>query len=267
MALQGTNARPFLEDLADDPQFTGLAIVGIKDLSYFRKETGLNAAALKRGHWESPAERGGFLIQRELTRHLGMLENDYHLSKMILRLDPGLRPGAPGLRANPWKLIEIFDERSAHIWSRLEHDERMRAEASGVWMGMLAQRPPVSPEVIAFTQTRTRIAVAKIRARGGEVVFVHPPAGSPMLEREEVLLPRARGWDPLMKAADVRGVHFLDMPDAQGLVLPELSHLSTACAVVFTDAYVRRLAEVTPRLKLRADAPPELHPADCKPKA
>ena len=70
-----------------------------------------------------------------------------------------------------------------------------------------------------------------------------------------------------MKAADVRGVHFLDMPDAQGLVLPELSHLSTACAVVFTDAYVRRLAEVTPRLKLRADAPPELHPADCMPKA
>jgi hypothetical protein len=34
---------------------------------------------------------------------------------------------------------------------------------------------------------------------------------------------------------------------------------------VFTDAYVRRLAELTPRLKLRADAPPPLGRLDCVP--
>jgi hypothetical protein len=35
---------------------------------------------------------------------------------------------------------------------------------------------------------------------------------------------------------------------------------------VFTDAYVRRLTELTSRLKLRADAPPPLSRADCVPR-
>ena len=45
--------------------------------------------------------------------------------------------------------------------------------------------------------------------------------------------------------------------------MPEWSHLTRACATVFTDAYVRRLVELTPRLKLRGDAPPPLTRADC----
>jgi hypothetical protein len=46
-------------------------------------------------------------------------------------------------------------------------------------------------------------------------------------------------------------------------VIPEYSHLSRACATVFTDAYVRGLAKLTPRLTLSAAAPPSLSPADC----
>ncbi len=263
LALQGTNARPFLEDLADDPKFKGLVIVGIKELSYFRKETGLNAAALKHGKWESPADRGSFMIRRELARHLALLDGDYRLSNILLRLDPGLRPGLPPPLVLPWKLEEMYDERRTHIWTRIEHDDRMRREASAVWMGLMAHRPPVSSEVIGFTQARTRDAVAKIRARGGEVVFVRPPSISPSLDREEVLIPRGKGWDPLLKAANVQGVHFADIAGGRGLIVPELSHLSTACATVFTDAYVRALAGITPRLPLRADAPPPLRAEDC----
>jgi hypothetical protein len=60
------------------------------------------------------------------------------------------------------------------------------------------------------------------------------------------------------------GVHVDDLPaSVQGLTLPEYSHLTRKCATVFTDAYVRRLTQLTPRLKLRADAPPPLGRADC----
>jgi hypothetical protein len=48
-------------------------------------------------------------------------------------------------------------------------------------------------------------------------------------------------------------------------VIPEWSHLSRKCAAVFTDAYVRRLVQLTNRLKLRPDAPPPLSRADCVP--
>jgi hypothetical protein len=62
-------------------------------------------------------------------------------------------------------------------------------------------------------------------------------------------------------------VHFNDYPAMQGLDLPEFSHLSRACATVFTDAYVRALAALTPMLTLSAHAPPQLKPADCSPRS
>jgi hypothetical protein len=49
----------------------------------------------------------------------------------------------------------------------------------------------------------------------------------------------------------------------QNLTLPESSHLSRACATVFTDAYLRELAGKTPLLHLRPDAPPALSTRDC----
>ena len=61
----------------------------------------------------------------------------------------------------------------------------------------------------------------------------------------------------------VVGVHIDDLPAARGLTLPEWSHLSRKCAIVFTDAYVRRLTELTPRLQLRAGAPPALDRSYC----
>ena len=102
-----------------------------------------------------------------------------------------------------------------------------------------------------------------IRARGGEVVFLRPPSAPQLRYGEEDHLPRERGWDALLRASGAVGVHFEDEPAMQGLKTPEYSHLSRACARVYTDAFVRALARRTPRVRLRADAPTALSPADC----
>jgi hypothetical protein len=67
----------------------------------------------------------------------------------------------------------------------------------------------------------------------------------------------------LLAGTRAQGIHADDLPQAQRLVIPEWSHLTRRCAAVFTDAYVRRLPELTRRLKIRADAPPPLTRADC----
>jgi hypothetical protein len=77
-------------------------------------------------------------------------------------------------------------------------------------------------------------------------------------------MPKAKGWDRLIANTQSAGVHIDDLPaSVQNLTLPEWSHLNRKCATVFTDAYVRRLAALTPRVKLRANAPPQLTRADC----
>jgi hypothetical protein len=67
----------------------------------------------------------------------------------------------------------------------------------------------------------------------------------------------------LLKGTASAGVHADDLAQTQNLILPEWSHLTRKCATVFTDAYVRRLAEQTPRIKIRPDAPPPLSGKDC----
>jgi hypothetical protein len=104
LALPGTNGRPFLEDLAADPKFTGVAIVGMADTSYFREGVGLMAGALDRGHWESPADRASFKVHRLLAGHLAMLDDEYRFSKLVARLDPDLRPKVEGPYDDVWKV-------------------------------------------------------------------------------------------------------------------------------------------------------------------
>ncbi|MFC4820380.1 hypothetical protein [Dokdonella ginsengisoli] len=264
LALVGTNARPFLENLADALNFRGLAVVGIAETSYFRRETGLRADALKLYRYESPAQRSAFLLHRALSRVFGFLDEEYRLSRLVRRLDPDLRAGADGPYGEVWKIISTTDQRQSGMWTRIESDERLREHARLAFeRSRMRTGPPVADDVVAMTLEATRAAVAKIRARGGDVVFVRPPSTGPLRAGEDRRLPRARGWEALLAAAAVRGIHADDVPQAQGLTLPENSHLTRACATVFTDAYVRRLANLTARLPLRADAPPALQPADC----
>jgi hypothetical protein len=265
LALPGTNARPFLEDLAADPNFKGLVIVGIADLSYFRKEAGLMGDALKLYRYESPAQHTSFWLYRGLARVFGFLDEDYRLSKLVLRLDPDLRAGVKGPYDTVWKLSVNADDRQTDMWPRIEHDDYLRAHARMVWTSLVFPGPPIADDIITMTLAATRTAVATIRARGGEVVFVRPPSAPELRAIEEPRLPRAKGWDALLASAEVRGIHFDDDAAMQGLNLPEYSHLTRRCATVFTDAYVRRIVQLTPRLNLRADAPTPLTPHDCAP--
>jgi hypothetical protein len=261
LAIAGSNGLPFLENLAAAPGFRGLAIVGIADRSYFRAGVGLGGPALERYRFESPAVRASFLLHRSLSRGLAFLDDKYRLNTLVRQMDEGWRVGV--LLPVPerlWKLGTTTDDRQTHLWWRVENDERVRTHQRATWPRAV---PPVPAAGIASTVERTRAAVEKIRARGGEVVFVRPPSAPELRGFEEQTVPRARGWETLLARAEVRGVHFNDYPAMQGLELPEYSHLSRACATVFTDAYVRALAALTPRLTLIAHAPPPLAPADC----
>ena len=261
LALPGTNALPFLEDLARDPKFRGTLIVGISDMSYFRERIGLMQKALATSNWESPADLGSFRIFGELNQFMVMLDDDYRLSRLVRRLDRGLRPSADSPYDDPWKIGNLLPGRQTMLWPRIEHDKFLREHARFAWHGFAG--PPIGAALIASTFERTRVAVAAIRARGGDVAFIHPPSAPQLRVNEDKRLPRAKGWDALLASAEVQGVHSDDLPAAQGLTLPEWSHLNHACAAVFTDAYIRKLAEIFPRLKLNGAAPASLSTKDC----
>ena len=130
-------------------------------------------------------------------------------------------------------------------------------------MGAGRRPPPIKPAAIEVAQRELHDAVAAVRARGGDVVFLRPPSDPRFRVFEEAQLPRAQAWDALLAAGGLTGLHSDDDPVMRELVPPEYSHLSRACATVYTDAYVRALAARTTRVALRAGAPPPLTPRDC----
>jgi hypothetical protein len=264
LAIHGTSALTLLENMADYPEFKGVLIVGLADTMFFQPFDGYGGYVKKFDEYRAPYKIASNEIDHVLQRRLAFLDSNYRLSVLAHRLDPNFRPGVEGPKDDIWKLQEVGEHRETRLWDRVEYDPKWRARTRWAWKGF-KEKFPYTPQLIAKGHARAKAAVDKIRARGGEVVFVRPPSAPQLRVNEEAQVPRAKGWDVLIRNTRSAGVHIDDLPAAQGLTLPEWSHLNRRCAVVFTDAYVRRLTELTPRLKLRADAPPPLTRADCVP--
>ena len=191
-----------------------------------------------------------------------MLDDDHNLSTLVFHTDPDWRPGVQGPYHDVWKIGITHADGQSWVWRRLEHDKRLSDHARTVWHELF--RPfPIKDANIHEILVRTKIAVDKIRARGGDVVFLRPPSSPDIRAIEDQHTPRARVWDALLVYTNAKGIHSDDMPTVQNLFLPESSHLSHACATVYTDAYIRSVVQSTALLHLKPDAPPALTTADC----
>ena len=234
-----------LEDAASNENFRGLLIVGLADTMFFMPFDGYGEYVRRRGDFTSPSGRLGIEVDHVLQRRLAFLDSSHRLSVLAHRLDPDFRPGVEGPKHDIWKVQEVGENRQTWMWDRIEKDAAYRARTRWAWKGF--KDPfPYTPELIAKGHARAKAAVDKIRARGGEVVFVRPPSAPELRVNEEAQVPKAKGWDHLLANTKSAGVHADDLPQAQNLTLPEWSHLNRKCATVFTDAYVRRAGRAHP---------------------
>ena len=264
LAIHGTSALTLLEDVATNENFHGLLIVGLADTMFFQPFDGYGEYVRRRGDFTSPSGRLGIEIDHVLQRRLAFLDSNHRLSVVAHRLDPDFRSGVEGPKHDIWKLSQVGEQRATWLWPRVEYDLKYRARTRWAWKGF-KEKYPYTPQLIAKGHARAKAAVDKIRSRGGEVVFVRPPSAPELRINEEAQVPKAKGWNYLLSNTRSVGVHADDLAQAQNLTLPEWSHLNRRCATVFTDAYVRRLSELTPRLTLRAAAPQPISRADCVP--
>jgi hypothetical protein len=263
LAIHGTNGRVLMQDLAYDRRYRGLLIVGMADTSYFRP-----AGAGIGGPWitgvernREPSQISGLWLDRWLQGFFAFMDEDMRFSRLVARLDHGWRKGVDSPYLDVWKIDEGYPGRQRYLWNRIAQPGYLQDQTRGAWDGF--KGPVVPPLLASRVIHRSRQAAGALRARGGEIGFIRPPSAPALRVNEDKRIPRGRGFDALLAGVPAKGIHADDLPTAGKLNLPEYSHLSRACARVFTDAYVRRLTELTPRLRLRPDAPPPLGPDNC----
>jgi hypothetical protein len=238
LALEGTSPLFALEDLANDEDFTGRVLVGVAPILLFM-DFSRRVAALPYYRNESPSQRAAqWLSARFVEPVFAYYDPDFALFTVLERQAWPKRPGAPP-NIDVRKLSVAGPDRATHMWDKVENDPAYRELARAIWVALLSSRPPPPPEVVQKTRDaqieRAVAAVAKLRARGVDVVFVRAPSAGAWLEAETRGFPRADSWDVLLAKTGARGVHFEDHPELQGYELPEWSHLAKADAERFTD--------------------------------
>jgi hypothetical protein len=237
LALEGTSPLAFLEDLAADPDFTGRVLVGVTPPLFF-SDFKRRVSALTYYRNESPSQRAGqWLSMRLLEPHLAYYDPDTALFTVLQRQAWPARGGKPA-PMEVRKLMVTGPDRASHMWDKVENDPEYRALTQRIWTALLSRPPPppeVGQQVMAAQFERAIAAVAKLRARGVDVLFVRAPSAGLWAEVESKAFPRERTWEPLLQRTGAPGVHFEDHAELRGLELPEWSHLSHRDAIRYTE--------------------------------
>lgn len=236
LSFEGTSPLAALEDLADDPHFTGRVLVGVAPDVFFSGFE-YRGGAIRYTRKESPSQRVGQWLSMHFIEPLFAFDDpDFALQRV---LDRQLWPKRPG---REWfigvrKLADTEADRNTHVWSKVGDDPAYRDLARRIWAQDFApSKDDPTPQEALKTERdqidRAAKVVAKLRARGVRVLFVRMPSVGEYLAYENRDFPRARTWDKLLAATGAPGIHFEDYqelrPDVQGYYLPEWSHMVRA---------------------------------------
>jgi hypothetical protein len=250
LAIEGTSPLPFLEDLADDPHFTGRVLVGVAPDLFFSGYQ-YRGGVLSFVRKESPSQRiGQWLSMRLIEPYLAFDDRDFALATVLARQPWPARPGRRWF-TEVRKLADSESDRNTHLWSKVADDPEYRELARNIWReGFEPSDDDPTPEEAAKTEhaqiERAVKAVARLRVRGVKVLFVRMPSTGEYLAYENRMFPRARSWNALLAATGAPGIYFEDYPelrpDLQGYYLPEWSHMRRADGERFTAALYEVIA-------------------------
>ena len=241
LALEGTGPRPFLHDLAEDPTFDGLVIVGYMPPLFFLDFVELRLDAIDYYKTESPSKFIGQQLAMLLEARLAFLDGEYTpLFNLFKNIPMESREGVGLPHMFPRRLETLGADRNTRMWSKVEQDTTYLKLARDIWIYLIESIPKPPPDAPPFDPSpifeSVKADVDKIRTRGGDVVFVRAPSTAIWREVENGGFPRERFWDPLLEYTNTGGVHFEDNAALQGLELPEWSHLSASEAEKYTEA-------------------------------
>ena len=247
LALPGTSPRQYLRSVANDTEFSGLVICDVTPEMFFSPFVGaLPQFVGMEQSWRdhSPSEKFGHRVGLRLERVFAFMESEYSLFRLIERTTVADdRLGADGPYYDVWKLSVSYPHRQYFLWHRVEQPGYLQEHARAAWGPFGNERPPLKKEQIDASIADVAASVAKIRARGGEVVFIRPPSAGLFLERENRNAPRATTWDRLLRETGAFGIHYEDYAEMRALEVPEWSHVSRHDAARFTRAYIELLRQ------------------------
>lgn len=247
LAIEGTCPLPVLSDLANDPKFKGKLMIDVTEGLFFNTSPQANEDPLKRiAYYKdlTPAQRFSFQVNKLLESKLVFLDKEsFSLNAMLDRTRIPSRPGVFVMPIFPRDFGLISFDRQNIMTDRFIADTNMQNQVKGIWnfFRSLSKEPPVSGAKLDSLMNLVKSDVNKIKARGGQVIFVRTPSSGPFLMGETMGFPRPKYWDRLLQETGCEGIHFQDYPATAHMQCPEFSHLTPSDAIIYTRSLVETL--------------------------
>ncbi len=241
LAIEGSCPRPILEDLANDPNFKGRLVIDVTEGLFFSNAPpNLESPNknIKYFHERTPAQQASFFINKPLESVFVFLDKDFFsLNAKLDQLEIPSRPGVFMMPIFPWEFNRNTFDRQSYMNESFVNSPKLTGQVKGIWhffAELNKKAPPMSDKDLTAIFNSVKAATDKIKARGGEIIFVRTPSSGPYLQGENMVFPRAKYWDRLLKVTQCQGIHFEDYPAIAQFECPELSHLSRPQAIIFT---------------------------------
>lgn len=225
-----------LEDLAADEGFSGVLLVAVdaRGLAHWYRD--MSDPWVRHYHRDfGPQRRIERILLSALQNRLVVAGSDFNLLARLRGWIEGRPPPRPYAR--------MLDDRTIHADYGQADVPGLRRHFVAALAEAYEQRPPPEPERWLSELESISKAVAAIRERGGEVVFLRMPTadGHWTLDRENY--PRDKYWDRLGEVTGAVTIHFQDHPALAELELPDTSHIDGSDRARFTRALADILIE------------------------
>jgi hypothetical protein len=258
LGMKGSCAYPVLANLANDPDFHGTIICSVTARLFMAPPGSppMDHAekVVRRTRTQTPAQRVSQYLAMPLEEHVAFLkQEELDLGELLNALPIPDRPAALiSPRFPPYFATVDRERRAGMIEACADANGALARRIQQIWIPLFTPPPPPTyiprdvfgkqmGQAVAQRFRDVASAVAKLRARGGKIVFVSFPHSGGLKELEDRETPRAGIWERVLKDTAAPGIHYEDYPELSGFTCPEWSHLSAGDSVEFSKRLVPHL--------------------------
>ncbi|MBL8309291.1 MAG: hypothetical protein JNL19_02610 [Burkholderiales bacterium] len=218
LAVNGHYPLAALRDLANDPKFTGLAVIGIDSRGMDPKVWEMQAKHIAHYHHDwSPSREVHRRLLTRVQEYAIAARPDFAAATLVKRWFDDQGP--------PYKEYVTFERDRSGGTDYVKSD---LAAIRGARVADLKKYYPLytppTPDTWLDGMREVVRWVEKINARGGKVVFYREPVSDEHYHLDEANFPRASYWDRLAAIMPARMVDFQDYPELN-IPTPDTSHI------------------------------------------
>ena len=249
LANLGSSPKAVLVDLANDINFKGKLIIDVTEGIFFSDFSPRDVETISKiayYHHITPTQRFSFQVDRVLESQFVFLDQgQFSLNAMLDQVKFPVRDARFHMPLFPFEFTGERETRQSFMTARFVADTNLQNQVKEIWAGFGRNGGPPPPAGLALDSILNYIKslTDKIKARGGQVIFVRTPSSGAFWMGEMKGFPRAAYWDRLLEVTGCEGIHFKDYPETAALICPEWSHLSPADALLWTKTMIKALHE------------------------